>query len=233
VVESRPVQPIYALDHLRQSSLHELAAMLAVRDAVAARHPAAVGLLRPTQLYLVSEIPVLEEVTARYRSLSSRFRLGGQFEWLPRLAATSGMTGLELAIERNEYRPRDPVFAYLGRWLVERGGALELDERVPDADLLLFRHFRFPLYHQTKRQMLDASRRHGFCDILLRSWFCHRPRRGKPCGTCHPCIDAMEEGFAFRVPAASRARYHAYAAKRALKRLLRRAGAARLPRMGN
>ncbi|OQB94269.1 MAG: 7-cyano-7-deazaguanine synthase [Verrucomicrobia bacterium ADurb.Bin118] len=205
--EKRAVQPFYLLEHQRRSTLHELAAMDVIRRKLGARSPEAAGLLRPTRVFLVSEIAPHPEITHRFQALARRFRVGPQFEWLPRFAAQHGCTDLELSIEKNALRPREPVFAYLGEFLERDADGARLRSPLADPDMLIFQPFRYPVYDLTKLEMLRQAGEAGFRDLLLDSWFCHRPRAGRPCGTCHPCVDAMEEGFSFRLPRPARFRY--------------------------
>ena len=56
---------------------------------------------------------------------------------------------------------------------------------------------------------IDQADLYGdFEDVMKLTWFCHRPRRGQPCGTCNPCIYTIEEGLGERVPMSGRLRYH-------------------------
>lgn len=207
LLEKRTVQPFYVIEHERRSTLNELAAMDAIRRKIVASDPRNAQFLLPTRVFLSSEIMPCPEITERFKSLSSRLRIGSQFEWLPRFAAQHQINDMELSIEKNELRPREPVFAYLGEFLVQDNGVLRIADNITDPDMLIFKYFRFPLYFMTKLNMLVVAELHGFRDIMLDSWFCHHPKRGEPCGTCHPCIDAMEEGFSFRLPRSARIRY--------------------------
>lgn len=207
LVERRAAQPVYIIELERRSSLNELGAMAKISEKIREREGGMSGLLAPMQVFLISEIEPHPEVTERFRALSARFRIGSQFEWLPRFAENPEMAGIEMAIEKNTFRPRDPIFEYLGKHLVMEDDCYRLMDPCPDRDLELFRRFRFPTYFKTKLEMGEEARRESFYDIMLESWFCHRPRRGRPCGICHPCVDAMEEGFRFRFPPASKMRY--------------------------
>lgn len=40
----------------------------------------------------------------------------------------------------------------------------------------------------------------GYNRTIKKTWFCHRPIWGMPCGHCNPCKDCLNEGLAFRVP---------------------------------
>jgi hypothetical protein len=69
----------------------------------------------------------------------------------------------------------------------------------------LFRYFSFPLFGIDKRAMQDEAGREGWSPYMHMTWFCHRPWRGQPCGACAPCVYAIEEGMAWRVPKPRRA----------------------------
>jgi hypothetical protein len=56
--------------------------------------------------------------------------------------------------------------------------------------------------------MREEAMRQNFADLMQLTWFCHRPRKGQPCGTCNPCIYTIEEGLGDRIPFANRARYY-------------------------
>jgi 7-cyano-7-deazaguanine synthase in queuosine biosynthesis len=221
LVERRKVQPVYIIEFERRSSLKELGAMARIKEKMRKRTDDLAGLLAPTQVFLKSEIEPQPKITEKFKALSARFRVGSQFEWLSRFAENPEMTGIELAIEKNTFRPRDPVFEYLGRHLVKVNDCHRLMDPSLDLDLELFRHFRFPTYFKTKLEMGEEAKRANFYDILLESWFCHRPRRGRPCGTCNPCVDAMEEGFKFRLSPASRLRFFFHKRVQEAKRIIR------------
>jgi hypothetical protein len=206
LVEGRRVEPIYLVDHERASTLHEVASMARTRERIATEKPFAASKLMPTRVFLVHEIAPCATITARFKSLASRFRVGSQYEWLPRFAEQHRFVGLELAVDATDPQSRSSVFPYLGQFLTEEDGNLKLSASVSDEDLLIFKYFHFPLFLQTKAQSAVAAKEHGFYDLLLGSWFCHRPRNGSPCGLCHPCLDAIESGFAFRLSPVARAR---------------------------
>ena len=200
------MQPIYLVEYQRKSTLSELASMARIRERIVTSMPAASLNLMPTRVFLAHEIAPCAAITARFRSLASRFRVGFQYEWLSRFAEQHHLAGLELSVEATDPTNRDSVFPYLGQFLTEEDGNLKLSATVSDEDLLIFKYHHFPLFRQTKAQSLISSKKHGFYDLMLESWFCHRPRHGRPCGECHPCLDAIEEGFAFRIPPLARAR---------------------------
>jgi hypothetical protein len=47
--------------------------------------------------------------------------------------------------------------------------------------------------------MLDGYRNMVFSEIMEKTWFCHTPVHGEPCGVCNPCSHAIEEGLVFKI----------------------------------
>ncbi|MDF1576028.1 MAG: hypothetical protein P1P86_12645 [Bacteroidales bacterium] len=64
-----------------------------------------------------------------------------------------------------------------------------------------FTPFRYPTINLTKKEMFSIARKGGWHEILIRTSFCHRPKKKiSPCGTCGPCSDAVMAGMGFRFP---------------------------------
>ena len=76
-----------------------------------------------------------------------------------------------------------------------------------DAELV-FGLLDFGMLGVSKSDALQAAEQNGWMPIMRKTWFCHTPVNGKPCGTCNPCRDAMNEGMRWRMPLSSRLRYH-------------------------
>lgn len=51
----------------------------------------------------------------------------------------------------------------------------------------------------TKLEEVEYMKSIGLENIILKTWFCHRPVFGYTCGHCNPCKDALNEGMSFRV----------------------------------
>jgi hypothetical protein len=213
VSHGRCVQPHYVTDPRRRSTSHELAAMDAIRTEVARRFGMSTrALVLPLDGLPLPEIPPDDEITRSAKRLRRRSHLGDQYGWLARYAKHLG-GGLELAVHRD-----DKAVVFLDGKVRRTGSpppddVYLLDSELDDPDLHLFRWFHFPLFEATKPQMEREARQRGFGPLMELTWFCHRPRRGEPCGACNPCTYTREEGLGRRVP---RGLY---------RRLRRRAGA--------
>ena len=224
LVHRRPVQPHYLIDPERPSTPEELQAMRRVTAAIAARDPAAAALLAHPLISNVTDVLPDPEITGRFLRLKARSHLGGQYDWLARFADQRNLTGLELAVHRDD---RAAGFLEPHVVLVESAGGdryHRLRDDPPDPDLRLFERFHFPVFDKTKREMERVAAARGFLDILELTWFCHLPTAGGlPCGTCNPCRYTIEEGLGRRIPLKGRLRFHR---RRLVKQLKRPLGAA-------
>jgi len=55
----------------------------------------------------------------------------------------------------------------------------------------------------TSTAKLDSTAvERGFDEAMSLTWFCHSPRRGRPCGLCPPCSVALAHDLGHRIPAA-------------------------------
>lgn len=202
--EQREVQPYYILDslHYRPAVPAEREAMRRIRQELLARYPAAAVRLTDTIECQLSDIRPDAEIARCYEACLAIGFIGGQYEWLARYCRQHRIADMELSIHRDD-KARE-LLAELIAPSRDR-----LDPRFAgDCRYELFKSFRIPLFDMTKRQMQAEARAGGFDALMELTWFCHKPRRGQPCGTCNPCIYTIEEGLGERVPLSGRLRYH-------------------------
>jgi hypothetical protein len=221
VCNASTVQPYYVIDHERQSLRCEFVAMAAIKDSVARQFPAARERILPTLIYELCEIPQSEAIAASRKSLLQESFIGGQYEWLARLAQWQHIPRLELAVHQD-----DRAHAFI-EGLVERdpSGAFAVSSESTNPAATLFRDFVFPILDITKLDMASVAEEYGFTDILEQTWFCHYPdARSRPCGSCRPCRSTIQEGLARRIPVANRIKsriFRVYAGVvRRIKRML-------------
>lgn len=208
LIQKKRVQPIYIMDPERKSIREEIRAIETIRKLLKEVSLETRELLLPMNARWMGDIALNPTVTARYNNLVQRFgRLGSQYEWLGRFASECGIDGLELSVESDSFTPSGPVFAKLKDYLILQNGNYLLSDCLEESDFELFRPFHFPLAYTTKLDMLSYAKKRGFYDMMLHSWFCHLPKKGRPCGKCRPCSFVLDEGLAFRVPLSGRARY--------------------------
>lgn len=193
------VEPHYIIDTARRSTPIEIRTMSVIREDIRKCFPGADERILPTRFFSIHEIAPDHEITGRYQRLKALSHLGTQYDWLARYAKQQGLDDLELTIEA-ETAPH----LFIKRHLTKRqdptiGEYYSLDPDLDRADdLRLFDCFRFPLLDWTKIGMLEHAKQHGWLEILMATWFCQRPRKGKPCGVCNPCRNAIKEGMGLR-----------------------------------
>lgn len=215
--ERRIVQPYYIVDRLqyRPGVPEEQAAMQRIRAALAARSPQAAARLRTTIECAMTDIQPHAALNQAYEGCLTFGFIGGQYEWLAAYCAAHRIDGMELSIHRDD-KARDLLAPLIDASRTRLDAKHQGDPRYE-----LFKGFRLPLFDLSKQNMRAVAQAGGFEDLMRMTWFCHTPRRHRPCGTCNPCIYTIEEGLADRVPFAGRLRYHLRIVPRARRWLTR------------
>ena len=91
--------------------------------------------------------------------------------------------------------------------LVRNSRFVERSSIHPDAALeALYAESRLGSQYQTKGDLYRQAEEIGFLDLMRRTWTCHAPKRGAPCGGCAPCLTMMRSGQGWRIPATRRVR---------------------------
>jgi hypothetical protein len=193
------IQPIYLIDESRSSTAMELLTMKRIKQKLRADMPARTDALLPTRFVAVSDLPENERIAKAFAGIQKRKQIGIQYDWLGRFCCQFGVSDLQLCIHKD-----DRAHHVLQRMVEEAGedaGRYRVSEKFAGTDEYeLFRHYRFPVFDLTKREMQSIAQQMAFSSIMALTWFCHAPRDGKPCGTCAPCRFTVEEGLGWRVP---------------------------------
>jgi hypothetical protein len=196
--QHRTVSPHYIVDPGRPSADTELKTIEKLRAAIEPRLSDGVTLL-PTEVTNRPDIDADITITQAWERLTQKHPLGEQYEWIARYAAMRNLTGLELSVHID-----DRAYLFLDqriRTIDDQGHPNVVLEAEPGSDLdLVFGRLRFPILEISKLDMQREGDDAGFRDIMEMTWFCHNPKRGRPCGMCYPCKFAMEEGMARRLP---------------------------------
>ncbi|MDJ0849319.1 MAG: 7-cyano-7-deazaguanine synthase [Myxococcota bacterium] len=216
LVERAVVQPYYVIDPKRRSTGQEEAAMERIRERVLARDASARERLLPLVVASRDDFPPDEEISRHIASLASRMRVGTQYEWLSLFCRAWGLDDLELCVEADR-GGNGPLKVLLIQHLEGAGHERRLPEPLGAPELMPFRFFRFPILHLTKEDIKERARELGFLDLLDDTWFCHKPKKGLPCGRCRPCELVFREGMAERMPASSRVRHYWWKLRRTLR----------------
>jgi hypothetical protein len=205
----KTVQPHYIIDPDRLSTRFEIHAMRNIKLHLFAKYAWTKTLLLPTIFTGLDDIRADKEITDCNERVLLDYRLGPQYGWLANYAVEHGIKDLELCIDKG---PGDldrllrPLLV-----LVDVDNEMSYEMNRDEQDKLagvVFRYFKFPLFDTTKLDMERLSKEEGFYDLMLITWFCHRPRpNGTPCGTCSPCAYTIKRGLGRRISCISRIRY--------------------------
>ncbi len=209
LIQKQPVKPYYLVDPGRKSTQQEFMAMDQIRKLLESRYGITSQQLLLLEIVDIELLNDYTELTEKYLNLKKRFKFGSQYEWLSKFAHQYNIKDLELGIEKG-LNDRTAFFKYLEPFIVSKNGHYELMKNVSDKDLILFENFRFPVFFETKISMRQKAISKGFYDILKYSWFCHTPKKGRPCGWCKPCKDIMTNKMKERMPLYGKMRYYLY-----------------------
>jgi hypothetical protein len=205
LLERRFVQPCYVIDPDRLSTTFELRAMQNIKARVSSDWPEARNRLQPTEYVELREIADDDAISTAFSRIREKKYVGAQYEWLARLAKPHGDRSFEICTMRPE---GGEVDGQLMKFEPD-GQGYRLSQDLTDTDAFaVFRYFRYPVTHLSKRDMERLAVENGFRDVLELTWFCYRPRRnGTPCGCCRTCRGVVESKLRKRIPLTSQLRY--------------------------
>lgn len=217
ISEGRPVRPHYVEAPVRAGTSYELAAMRAIRDGIERRGFG--DRLAPLRTKVEADIAPDPRTKPWIEALRARSVLGWQYEYLSRYARQVLPDGgrLELSVHLD-----DKAEGFLRPHVVRLGGIYVMADAVTDEPMRLFDPFSFPLLDLTKNDMSEVAHRDGFSDLMDLTWFCHSPHKGKPCGTCNPCVYTQDEGMGHRLPLAAHLRRRVHSVRSLAGGLLRK-----------
>lgn len=207
------IYPVYVIDPDRKSKDIEIEMMKSIISALN-KKPRTKAKIHDIEIIEKESIPKDEEITKAYFKIQKTTKLGGQHEWLARLAKV--YPDMEMGTEAG-----DPSSSHILQAirdygeLIIKGTTGCLDPQMSTKEgLLVLGGFRFPIITRTELDMVKQIHEWGYEDIMQNTWFCHTPVRGKPCGMCHPCEVKMESNMEFLLPEDAKKRYRIYAAIR-------------------
>lgn len=203
------VQPVYVIDDGRKSAEKEKEVMADILHALR-EHPQTKATLMDVKYIPKQEIPANEAITLAYRKVRQEQSLGGQYDWLARLAVQ--YPGIELGVEKplGQGGGCNTLIARCGK-LREQDGIYCIDRENSSREcVLLLGNFTFPIRGKTVVDMIDTVARWGYEDIMKKIWFCNAPIGGCVCGMCNPCRQKMEGGMDWLLPEAAQKRYRTH-----------------------
>lgn len=200
------IQPYYLKDN-RASEEIEINTIRTIINDLEEMSETRCKFLEP-KFKFVSEIPPDENITQSYKNLYTKDFFGSQYDWLSRFA--KNIKNLELTVHRD-----DTAYTVINNngeiKLVEDeiyGKYYILNKEKSSEDLInIFGNFHFPLLDTTKLKMKKWAEENNLIHIMNKTWFCHHPINGKPCGKCNPCKYTIEEGLTYRFDEVALKRY--------------------------
>lgn len=200
------IQPYYIYDHTRGSIKHELKAIKMITDDVKKNKYTKARLL---PLKIIYDIDIKEDavITEAWERMNQKYALGSQYDYLARFSKQHGLK-LEVGLECSNRSKATVAVCKEAQLLlktigVEGYNVYYIDTEHGSKDIrLLFENMLFPatMWHMSKLDEVKGFKDLGFEHSINKTWFCHRPIWGLPCGHCNPCKDCLNEGLAFRIP---------------------------------
>lgn len=198
------IQPYYIYDRTRGSIKYELKAINKITQDIKNNEFTKATLL---PIRIVNDYDILpnEKITLAWSIFHDKYGLGSQYDYLARFARQYNLK-LEVGLESsnrskaaNTIKSEAKLFEYKDNNY--RVYSIDSTRSSKEA-IMLFENMLFPstLWHMTKLEEIENFKKLGFASTIKKTWFCHRPILGFPCGHCNPCKDCLNEGLAFRVP---------------------------------
>lgn len=219
------IQPYYFIDKERKSKDIEVERMKLILEKIKddKRFKAQIS-----EIIFIKVEDVLEnmkniEISNIYRELREKYKLGTQYEWLS-LYCNSKEISMELGIEKSNHGKMSKVLKQEKCDLKNiENDFLENRKILGNKKSKVYPMAKYWIYsvvEYSKKDMEEIAKKEGWLDIMKLTWFCHRPIKGKPCGYCNPCKDAMNLGMEWRMPFISKLRYYTLVPLIKLKRKL-------------
>lgn len=177
--ENRKVQPHYII-RPQECTGKEIDTIHDISREILNSDPEIRKLILPVNYYDVEKIEEDEEITKEYKRIAEKKYISLQYEILARYGKQIGNSSLELSVLSSE------TFDYFR------------------STSTIFQYFEFPLLGLTKPEMAEIAEKKGWGKIMEMTWFCRRPHKGRPCGFCGPCTDAVIAGMGWRLPLKAR-----------------------------
>ena len=200
------IKPYYIWDKTRGSIKQELNAMKKISRDIAV-NPATKAKLLSVNVVMDSDINDNPEITNAWKVLNDKYALGSQYDYLARFAKQNGLK-LEVGLECSERSKasntiKKETSIQIYNSLSGGYSVYFIDSSKSSYEGgLVFKDLLLPatLWNMSKLDEIKKYKEWGYERTINKTWFCHRPVFGMPCGHCNPCKDCLNEGLAFRVP---------------------------------
>ncbi len=206
------IQPYYIKSIGRKSLREEISTMEQIRQELFKQHPDTERLIKPTIFIEENNIGANKGIRESFLRLQKNYNIGYQYDYMARFAQEHNIDNLEVSILSKE-GPLSNVSI--------REDTARIDEKYSNTDVYkVYGYASFPILNTSKLEMKKLAIEFKFINLLNKSWFCHHPINGKPCGTCLSCIMVMEANMHERMPLTTKIRYYT-SPKRYIKSFLK------------
>ena len=207
------IQPYHILSG-RRSEKQEIRAIREITTDILANAGTRAE-IRPLIMIDTKDIPENKKITKAYQALKSKNSIGIQYEWIARFAWDQEIDGFFYSSVKSH-----SAFSR-AQGCIEDNGEL-MDGETPDGILvrrvnpeksnenlmLVFGKLRFPKSSTLlKAEEVEEMKKLGFEKSIKKTWFCHQPILGHPCGICHPCQEVFDNGLEWRMSSAAKKRF--------------------------
>lgn len=203
------IQPVYIIDKGRRSREYEKNTMNQIMDIVLAGEGYNFkAVVLPIKFYSVEWILqncADEKISTAFSYLKEKYNIGTQYEWFALLAKKLGVK-METCVVHQYHGKVEDAIDMEGMLSLTTDGILAeryqvLSKGKNDAFATVFGDLILPSIMLSKEDEMRIAGENGWLDIMKLTWFCYYPdRKGKPCGICGPCDDAMHTGMEWRLP---------------------------------
>ncbi len=200
--------PIYVSGDNRKSESKEIQVMRDLLPEI--RNLNKKNIINDLRIIDKASIPDIPTITAAYSHVCEKVRIGSQYEYLSRLAAS--YPGIEIGVEapNGEFSGCNAAIDMLGA-IKAYNDTYIIDKEESSSDLVaLFGNMQFPIIKTTETQMVELIHIWNCEDIMKKIWFCHSPIDDLPCGFCRACQQKMECEMEWLLPIKGQKRYRVY-----------------------
>lgn len=207
------IQPIYIIDRERRSNTIEQSQIAKIIKEAKKRFKATINDVIFYEWNWILETCANESISNAFDILHSKYNIGTQYRIFALLTHYLGDEKYECAVVHQYHGKVEDAIVGEGKLGIIEAGIIPERYCVESVDgddnvYKVFCNIIFPVIKLTKKDEEQIARENGWMDIMQLTWFCFAPIKGKPCGLCSPCDDAMNTGMEWRMPAISRWRYH-------------------------
>ena len=207
--QGKTVQPIYVIDNGRNSRNNEIMAMTKILKQLEELDYLG-GEVLPIIQINIDEIKQNEKITESYKNICKEIKLGSQYDWIARLALDYPEIAVGIEKPNGEFSGCLAAIEKTGK-LIFKDEIGYIDHNNSNQDCInVFGKLCFPIIDITEIEMIKDIKKWKLEKIMENIWFCHKPIKGKPCGTCRPCQQKMECKMEFLLPENAQQKYNRF-----------------------